>query len=273
MLVLEIANKVGRIIDEIGQEIEVPVLVFGNVLGEQAARHRPRFDHGLEHGQHIAAPLRFIGQQGPRSVQDARRHQPARARLEPVGLGVVENSVVAFVPSLKAGAHVLAGRTRFQSEIGMRKIAVGCVLLRRKIVAFRLALTTDKFGQLVTLVQVMHDGAHVVEELAVHRPAMVLLPNRFAHETRSLGFDGIFQGEPVPVREHIAQPLVGRAVVIHSRGGGSEPALVDAAAMGAVSVEIARVELEPAAGLRIDPRHPCGGKPENAFTGFNCLPG
>ncbi len=86
MLVLEVVDEVGRVVDQIGQEIEVPVLVFGNVLGEQAAWHWPRFHHGLEHGQHIAAPLRFIGQQGTRRMQNARRHEPACAGLEPVGL-------------------------------------------------------------------------------------------------------------------------------------------------------------------------------------------
>ena len=74
----------------------------------------------------------------------------------------------------------------------MRKIAVGCVLLRRKIIAFRFALTPDELGLLVALVQVMHDGAHIVEELAVDGPAMVLLPDRLAYQPLPLGLNRFF---------------------------------------------------------------------------------
>ncbi len=71
---------------------------------------------------------------------------------------------------------------------------------------------------------------------------------------------GLLQSKTLPARHDIAQPFVGRAVLVGGRGGGGEPALVDAAAVQAEGVEIVGMELEPLARLQEGARHPARGQ-------------
>ena len=52
---------------------------------------------------------------------------------------------------------------------------------------------------------------------------------------------GVFEREPVGAVDDVAQPLVGGCPFVGRRGRRGEPALVDAAAVGAQGVEVLRV--------------------------------
>ena len=198
-MLLELEIQVGRIVDEIGKEVQIEVLVFRNILGQQASRHRAPFHHGLKHRQNIASPLWLIRQQRAWRVQDPRRHQPASARLQPVGLRKIQNPVVTGIPALQALANVLTGRARLKPEVGMREIAECRIQLRRKIVALGLAFAAHQLGLFFALMKMMHDGPGVVEKLAVDRPAMILLPHRFSNQPRPFGLHGLFKSEAMAV--------------------------------------------------------------------------
>ena len=56
--------------------------------------------------------------------------------------------------------------------------------------------------------------------------------------------------------DHVAQALVGYTTLIGGLGGGSKPALVNAAAVEAIGVGVIGVQLEPQARLQERTRHP-----------------
>ena len=133
-------------------------------------------------------------------MEHARRDQPAGAGLEAIGLGVVEDAVVALVPALQAAADVVLGRARLQAHEGVGEVVAGPVELGREVVALGLPLAADLGGLLGRLVHVVGDRAEVVEELAVDRPLLVLLPDRLADHLGAVGGDGVLEGEPVLAR-------------------------------------------------------------------------
>ena len=79
---------------------------------------------------------------------------------------------------------------------------------------------------------------------------------------------GVAEQEPLALEDGVAQPFVGRAVVVGRLGRAGEPAFVDAAAMGAQGVPIGRRQLDSLAGMEKTPRHPVGRQPQNAFAGI-----
>jgi hypothetical protein len=122
-------------------------------------------------------------------------------------------------------------------------------VLRREIVALGLALLLHQRGLLARLVHVVRDGAHVVEELRVHRPLLVLVPDRVADDLPAQLTDRVGQRQPSAAVDDVAESLVRRAVVVGGGRGRSEPPLVDAAAVEAEGVQVVGVELEPLARL------------------------
>ena len=98
------------------------MLFLGHVLDQQLPRHRPALDQRLIHAEHVGAPLRLVGHQRAGGVQDAGRHQPAGAGLQPIGLAEVEDAVVALVPAFQAAADVVLGRARLQAEEGVGEV-------------------------------------------------------------------------------------------------------------------------------------------------------
>ena len=176
MVVLEVGIDVGVPVELVDEVVEVVVLVLGHVLDEQAPRHGPAFDHRLVHAEDVGAPLRLVGDERAGGVQDAGRHEPAGAGLEAIRLAEVEDAVVALVPAFEAAANVLLRRAGLQAEEGVGEVVADGVELRRKVVGLGLALLADQRGLGVVLVHVVRDRPHVVEELAVHRPAAVLRP-------------------------------------------------------------------------------------------------
>ena len=164
------------------------------------------------------APLRLVGDQRSRSVQDARRHQPAGARLQAIGLAVVEDAVVALVPALQAAADVLLGRAGLQAEEGVGEVVADGVQLRWKIVRLRFTLLTDEGGLRVALVHVMRDRPEVVEELAVDGPALIAVPDGRADQSRPLGGHGVAQGEgALALVDDVAEAFVRRGALVGGR--------------------------------------------------------
>ena len=111
--------------------------------------------------------------------------------LQAVGLGEIQNAVVAFVPAFEAAAHVVARGAGFEAHEGVGEMVVGEVVLRREVVGLGLALLSDAGGELVGLMQVMGNGTEVVEELAEQVPAAVLAHDLGAEEEIAVAFDGV----------------------------------------------------------------------------------
>ena len=134
-------------------------------------------------------------------MQHAGGNHPARAGLQAIGLRQVEDAVVALVPVLQAAADVGLGRARLQAHERVVEMVLGGVELRREVVALGLALLAGQRGVLVLLVHVVRDGAHVVEELRVDRPALVLLPHRLADDPRPGLGHGVAEQEPLALED------------------------------------------------------------------------
>ena len=145
-----------------------------HVLHQQRPRHFAAFDERLEHAEHVGAPLRLVRAERAGRVQHAGRNQPAGAALQPVRPRQIENAVVALAPIFEALADLGLRRARLQAHERVGEIVVDVVELRREVVALGLAFLADELGVLEALVHVVRDRAHVVEELRVHGPAVVL---------------------------------------------------------------------------------------------------
>ena len=112
----------------------------------------------------------------------------------------------------------------------------------------------DGGGVLLHLVQVMGQRALVVEEFGIHGPAAVRIPQfrtqQFGPQVRHhIGKELARHIIPRLVVDHIAEPFIrcGQRPVVRL-GSGRKPALVDAAADGAESIVIARVQLDASPG-------------------------
>src|SRR5438270_5037050 len=91
---------------------------------------------------------------------------PARARLQLIRAGKIENLVVAFVPALETAPHLIARDARIQTHKCIREIVVLEIILRRKVVCLRLAFLTYAGGEFVILVHVVRNWPELVEKLA-----------------------------------------------------------------------------------------------------------
>ena len=198
-------------------------------------------------------------------MQDARADQPAGAGLQAIGLREIEDAVVALVPVLEALADLRLGGAGFEAEEGVGEVVADVVVLRREVVALGLAFLADQLGLLGALVHVVRDRPHVVEELRVHRPAAVLLPDRLADDASRRSPRRPARRVKRSLADHaVAQALVRHAAFVGGLGGGGEPALVNAAAVGAVGVDVVRVQLDAQAGLEERARHPGGRQAQQA---------
>src|SRR5882672_7174054 len=115
-------------------------------------------------------------------MQDAGVDLPARAWMQLVGLGVIQDAVVAFVPTLQAVPDIVLAGPWLETHESIRKIVVLEIILRREIVRFGLAALANQFGVLLGLMHVMGDGSEVVEKLAEHVPAATLAHDIGAEE-------------------------------------------------------------------------------------------
>jgi len=124
-------------------------------------------------------------------VQDAGRHEPAGAGLETVGLAVVEDAVIALAPALEAAAEVFLRGPGLETEERVREVVADGVQLGWKIIGLGFTLLSHQCSLGIALVHVVRDGAEVVEELAVNRPALILFPNCRTHRLRPIERDGV----------------------------------------------------------------------------------
>ncbi len=79
------------------------MLVLGHILDEQVPGTRA-FHHRLVHAEDVGAPLRLIGDERARGMQDARGDQPTGAGLEAISFREVQDAVVPLVPAFEAAA-------------------------------------------------------------------------------------------------------------------------------------------------------------------------
>ena len=99
-------------------------------------------------------------------MKDAGVDLPTRAWFQTIGSRIKKNSVVALVPFFQAAADIFFGCARLQAHVGVGKIVLYLVVLRRKVISFRFSLLSHQLGEWIALVHVVGDGAHVVKKLA-----------------------------------------------------------------------------------------------------------
>jgi len=268
VVVLEIRIDVGFPVQLIDNEVQVLVLVRRHVLDQQRPGHDAAFDQRLVHAEHVAAPLRLVGTQRAGCVQHARRHRPPRAPLQPIGFGEIQNSVVALVPVLQALADLGFGCARFQAEERVREGVVAVVVLRGEVVGFRFPLLSRQLGVLEPLVHVVRDRPHVVEELGVHGPALVLVPQRLAHHANAGLGHGVPEQKLLALERAEAQALVPDTAFVRRLGRAAEPAFVDAAAGTAVSIVVVGVQFDALARMEKTTWNPGGCQPQQSAAGI-----
>ena len=268
MVVLEVRIDVGLPIELIHEVIEVLVLLGRDVFDQKRPRHLASFDQRLIHPEDVASPLWLVGHKRTRGVQQAGSHEPSRSGLEPIGLGVVQDSVVAVVPSLQAAPDVSLARPRLEAEERVRKVVADAVELGREVIRFRLAFLPDKRCLLGALMHVMGDRPHVVEELAVDRPLAVLFPDIEPDDSSAQSAHGIFQRKTLAVVDHVAQAFVRRRALVCGGRGRAEPSLVDAAPVGSERVVIVGMQLDPATRMQEGARNPVRGQTQNSLAGL-----
>ena len=108
-------------------------------------------------------------------MQDAWVYLPPAARLETIGAGVEDDSVVPAIPVLQAAVDIFFCGSGLEAHVGVGEVTAELIVLRRKVISFRLALVSNQFGEFVALVHVMRNRAQVVEELAQQIPALFTL--------------------------------------------------------------------------------------------------
>jgi hypothetical protein len=82
-----------------------------------------------------------------------------------------------LVPILEAFPHLPFRRAGLETHEGVWEVIPHVIVLRREIVRLRLAFLPDEGGLRGVLVHVVRDRPHVVEELRVDGPLLVLRPD------------------------------------------------------------------------------------------------
>ena len=221
-----------------------------DVFREQAAIDDASVDERLEHGEHVAVHLGLVGHKRSGRVENAGIDLPAGSGLEAIRARQKEDAVVPLAPVLEAAPHLVSCRARLEPHERERKGVFDLVVLRREVVRLGLALLIDELRKRITLVQVMGNRSHVVEELAEQVPStFVLHGRRPEQEIAALVDERLEQHAGAVFRPHVAQSFVvrcpGTVRGVRRRG---EPALVDAAAVCPEGVQIVGMQPEPPAG-------------------------
>ena len=228
----------------IDDEVKVAMPLRGHVLHKEFPRNHAPLNKRLIHGEYIAAPLRLVGAQRSRCVQDAWLHEPAGANFQPVCLGNIKDAVVARVPMFKAAAHIFLGGSRYEPHESVREIVANGVVLRRKVVRLGLAFASNQRGLSIILMHVVRNRPHVVKELRVHGPLGIFLPQALADQFRARLTHRLPQRESLVANHAVRKAFIRRAIIVCSFGGGTEPAFVDAAAVQSIGVRIRRMQLD-----------------------------
>ena len=99
---------------------------------------------------------------------------------------------------------------------------------------------------------------------------LYLLEHGVADEPRAGFGDRVAEQKLFAVELAEAEAFVPHAAFVGGFGRAGEPALVDAAAMGAVGVPIVGMQLDPLAGMQKRARHPGRRQPQQSFAGVEC---
>ena len=196
------------------------------------------------------------------------RNQPAGAGLQAVGPREIEDAVVAPIPVLEAAADLRLGRAGLEAHEGVREIVADVVVLRREIIRLGLALLTDQLACAFDWCMWCGIGPMLSKnfEYTGHFEYFfqIELPMRSAPHSATASA----RVKRFACHDDVAQTFVRRAVFVGGRSGGSEPALVDAAAIQTEGVEIVGMEFEPFARLQKGARHPARCEAEQAAGVF-----
>lgn len=230
-------------------EIEILVFLGGHIFDKEGPGYVASFDDRLEHAEDVATPLGFVGAEGARGVQDAGWDQPTGTAFESVGAGQVENTIVAAVPIFEAASEVIAGCAGFESHKGIAEVVVDVVVLGREVVAFGFPFLSDEGRIFLGLVHVMGDRPHVIEELRVDGPALVLGEDRFTDKTITAFGYGIPEKELGAFEGAEAESFVPDAAFVGGFGGAGEPTFIDTTPIGPEGIKIIGMEFDAAAGM------------------------
>jgi hypothetical protein len=109
---------------------------------------------------------------------------------------------------------------------------------------------------------VVRDRPRVVEELRVNRPFLVFRPDGLADEEASALLYRPPKREAVLAHNNVAESLIGSSTGAGGRSRGGKPALVDAAAIQPIGIEVIGMKFEtPTRPKRA--RNPARGKTNN----------
>ena len=152
---------------------------------------------------------------------------------------------------------------RLQAEERVGKIRPIVVELDREEIRFRLAHLVHELRMLLSVMDMVRERTLVVEELGVHGPAVVRVPEARADDGPLQLADRVPQGHFLRPRtvfhDDEAQALVRACLwAVVSRRGRREPPLVDASAVAAQRVIIGGMELDSSARNAEGARHPVG---------------
>ena len=148
VVVLEAWIEVLLPVELVDDEVDVFMFVLRHVLDEEGPGNFPALHQILVHAENVGAPLRFVGAEGTRRVQDTGVDEPAGSGLQLVGLGEFEDPVVALVPVGDAVVDLLPGGAGFESHEGVGEVVAHVVVLGREVVALGFALLADQSGLL-----------------------------------------------------------------------------------------------------------------------------
>ncbi len=218
VVVLERRVEVSVPIELVDDEVDVLMLFLGHVFDQEVPWYRATFHEVLVHPKNVTTPLRFVGAERSWGVEDARGDEPSGAWLQSVGPREIEDSVVALVPVFDAAPDLFPCGPGFEAHERVGKIIADVVVLRREVVRLGFTFLPHEFCLFGILVHVVGDGAHVVEELRVHRPLVVLAPDGVPDEICATFGNGLLQGKSVSPDNDVRQSLIGRTVIV---GGGS----------------------------------------------------
>ena len=100
--------------------------------------------------------------------------------------------------------YLIPGGSWLQPQKCVREIIDHRVVLRWKVIPFRLSLLPNKLRMFVRLVHVVWDGSHVIEELCEDRPTLIFTPDGPANNFDAAFSDGVSQGEAPVFKDTVA---------------------------------------------------------------------
>ena len=104
--------------------------------------------------------------------------------------------------------HILFRSAGFETHERVRKIVIDLVVLRRKVVSLGLALLPDLRRELIALMQVMRNRAHVVEKLAEEIPSAFALHHVRPQQKVSGGLNRVLQQKLFTAARAIRRPIL-----------------------------------------------------------------